>query len=92
MKVSRSTVEQIIAILQEVAASAKVRELCRRHGITETMCYHWRRQYGGSGRARRPLTDRAGVATIMRSGRTAGSQRSLSPRLRPLGLRLDFGY
>jgi putative transposase len=24
-----------------------VRELCRHHGITETMFYHWHRQYGG---------------------------------------------
>ncbi len=47
MKASRSTAEQIVAILQEAAAGGVVRDLCRRHGITETTFYRWRRQYGG---------------------------------------------
>jgi putative transposase len=47
MKASRFTAEQIVAILQEAAAGAQVRELCRRHGVTETTFYRWRRQYGG---------------------------------------------
>lgn len=47
MQASRFTAEQIVAILQEAAAGAQVRELCRRHGVTETTFYRWRRQYGG---------------------------------------------
>src|SRR5215212_8776196 len=47
MKASRFTAEQIVAILQEATAGAQVRELCRRHGVTETTFYRWRRQYGG---------------------------------------------
>jgi putative transposase len=47
MQPSRFTAEQIVAILQEAAAGAQVRELCRRHGVTETTFYRWRRQYGG---------------------------------------------
>jgi putative transposase len=47
MKPTRFTAEQIVAILHEAAAGAQVRELCRRHGITETTFYRWRRQYGG---------------------------------------------
>ena len=47
MKPNRFTAEQIAAILHEATAGAQVRELCRRHGITETTFYRWRRQYGG---------------------------------------------
>jgi putative transposase len=47
MKNSRFTAEQIVGILHEAAAGAEVRELCRRHGITEQTFYRWRRQYGG---------------------------------------------
>jgi putative transposase len=37
----------LVAILQEAIAGAQMRELCRRHGVTETTFYRWRRQYGG---------------------------------------------
>jgi putative transposase len=47
MKASRFTAEQIVAILQEAITGTQVRELRRRHGITETTFYRWRRQYGG---------------------------------------------
>src|SRR5690349_5600645 len=47
MKPSRFAAEQIVAILQEATAGAQVRELCRRHGVTETTFYRWRQQYGG---------------------------------------------
>ncbi len=36
MKPRRFTAKQIVAILHEAAAAGVVRELCRRHGITET--------------------------------------------------------
>lgn len=39
MKKSRITDEQKIAILQQAAAGAQIRELCRKHGITEQTFY-----------------------------------------------------
>ena len=39
--------EQIIAVLKEAEAGAKVTELCRRHGISDATFYTWRSRYGG---------------------------------------------
>ena len=38
---------QIIGVLQEQEAGAKVAELCRRHGISEATFYNWKSRYGG---------------------------------------------
>jgi len=38
---------QIVAILKEADAGAKIGELCRRLGIAETTFYRWRKRYGG---------------------------------------------
>jgi putative transposase len=47
MKRSRFNEEQIIGVLKEAEAGAKVGELCRRHGISDATFYTWRSKYGG---------------------------------------------
>ena len=49
MKRKRFTEEQIIGILKEAEAGAQIRELSRRHGITEQTFFRWRNKYGGMG-------------------------------------------
>jgi putative transposase len=43
----RFSKEQIITILKEAEAGAKVTELCRRHRISDATFYTWRSKYGG---------------------------------------------
>jgi putative transposase len=47
MKQGRFSEEQIIAVLREAEAGAKVTELCRRHGISDATFYTSRSKYGG---------------------------------------------
>ena len=39
--------EQIIGILKEGEAGAKVAELCRKHGISDATYYNWKAKFGG---------------------------------------------
>ena len=47
MKRARFSEEQIIGVLKEAEAGAKVSELCRQHGISDASFYAWRSKYGG---------------------------------------------
>ena len=47
MKRQRFTEEQIIGILREQEAGAKVADLSRKHGISEATLYNWKAKYGG---------------------------------------------
>lgn len=47
MKRSRFTETQIVSILKEADVGAKVKDLCRKHGISDATYYNWKSKYGG---------------------------------------------
>ena len=47
MKRSRFTETQIISILKEADAGVKVKDICRRHGVSDATYYNWKSKYGG---------------------------------------------
>ena len=47
MKKSCYTDSQIINILKQAEAGAKVTDLCREHGMSDASFYKWRAKYGG---------------------------------------------
>ena len=47
MKRSRFTETQIVSILKEADGGAKVKDLCRKHGMSDATYYNWKSKYGG---------------------------------------------
>ena len=47
MKQSRFNESQIVSILKEAESGMKVKDLCRKHGISEATYYNWKSKYGG---------------------------------------------
>ena len=47
MKARQYTEEQIIAVLREGEAGAKVADLCRKYGMSDGSYYNWKSKYAG---------------------------------------------
>jgi putative transposase len=47
MTIRKYTEEQIIAVLREGEASARVADLCRKYGMSDATYYNWKAKYAG---------------------------------------------
>ena len=49
MRRSGFSEQRVVDVLQEYDSGAKVSDLCRKHGISATTLYKWKKRYGGLG-------------------------------------------
>lgn len=47
MKKTRFTETQIVGVLKEADSGVPVKDLCRKHGISDATYYNWKSKYGG---------------------------------------------
>ena len=47
MKARKYTEEQIIAVLKEGEAGARITDLCRKYGMSDATYYNWKAKYAG---------------------------------------------
>jgi putative transposase len=47
LKAKQYTEEQIVAVLKEGEAGAKVSDLCRKYGMSDATYYNWKARYAG---------------------------------------------
>lgn len=47
MKAKLHSQEKIIAVLKEADAGVPIKDLCRKHGISDATFYNWRKKYKG---------------------------------------------
>ena len=47
MKRARFTETQIVAVLKEADSGVPVKDVCRKHGISDATYYNWKSKYGG---------------------------------------------
>lgn len=47
MKAIQYTEEQIITVIGEGEAGAKVADRCRNYGMSDATCYNWKARYSG---------------------------------------------
>lgn len=94
MKKKRFSEEQIIAVLEEAEAGAKVLDLCRKHGISDATFYNWKPKYAGmtvadvrrlrelEGENQRPVSRRVSErALVLEHAARALDDRSLAHRV-----------
>ena len=89
MKKKRFTEEQIIGILREQEAGAKVADLARKHAVSEATLYDWKAKLWGHGRFGSEAAESAGggerQAEEVLARIRATSARGMSKRARRRG-------